>query len=193
MNKPIRESLLPISIYKFKEWGYLNEAYTAGNIYWADAMGYKKDVLFEINLSDKFFKLKYKVRPFGSGEEYQEIEEKYKITSTPCNYGGKRYWFICPMTSNGKHCGKRVANLYIGSGSNYFACRHCYNMTYSSRNDSLNYALPDYEKQEEKIKRYYYNGKPTRKYKRLLKIEESIDNSFIKSYYRLRRWNNSKK
>lgn len=29
-------------------------------------------------------------------------------------------------------CGRRVRKLYLGPGGTYFACRHCYNLTYES-------------------------------------------------------------
>ena len=47
---------------------------------------------------------------------------------TPCNFGGKRAWFICPVVG----CGRRVAILY---GGGIFACRHCYQLTYNSQNE----------------------------------------------------------
>ncbi len=50
-----------------------------------------------------------------------------------CNYGGKRPWFICPGY-NGRSCGRRVAILYCNGL--YFRCRHCFDLTYQSRNES---------------------------------------------------------
>ena len=29
------------------------------------------------------------------------------VVSTPCNYGGKRWWFICPLLVNGRACQRR--------------------------------------------------------------------------------------
>ncbi len=46
------------------------------------------------------------------------------FTSTPCNYGGKRYWFLCPV------CGKRVGKLYLLPEGRYYECRTCYSLTY---------------------------------------------------------------
>lgn len=45
-----------------------------------------------------------------------------RLTSTKCNYGGIRHWFLCPQ------CGKRVANLYGSS----LHCRHCANAVNAS-------------------------------------------------------------
>ena len=54
------------------------------------------------------------------------------LTSTFPYYGGERYWFICPLSG----CGRRVAKLYLPIGAKYFGCRHCYNLSYASRNVS---------------------------------------------------------
>ena len=56
--------------------------------------------------------------------------EPYRIWIewTPCHYGGKRPWFVCP-----RGCGHRVAILYYGESP---ACRHCYRLTYESQQES---------------------------------------------------------
>lgn len=50
------------------------------------------------------------------------------IEWTPCNFGGKRAWFICP-----RGCGHRVAILY---GIGELACRHCRQLSYECQQDS---------------------------------------------------------
>jgi hypothetical protein len=49
---------------------------------------------------------------------------RIQATSTPCNYGNHRYWFICP----GKDCGNRAAKLYMVDGQ--FKCRKCHKLNY---------------------------------------------------------------
>ena len=53
-------------------------------------------------------------------------------TGTSQPHGGQRFWFRCP--ANG--CGRMVAKLYLPPWGRYFACRHCYDLTYQSCNDS---------------------------------------------------------
>ena len=60
--------------------------------------------------------------------EKTKMEYKVDITDTPCHLGGVRYWFICPL----RNCGRRVGKLYLPLGGKYFACRHCYDLTYRS-------------------------------------------------------------
>lgn len=116
-------------------------------------------------------------------QEKKDFDYKIPLTTTPCRYGGKRYWFTCPWYKNGNYCGKRVGVLY--KDGDYFACRHCYNLSYSSRNSSGifrmygNITIPDVDRAREKVKRTHYKGKPTRKYRRYLKMEDSIENAFI--------------
>ena len=54
------------------------------------------------------------------------IQEYIYLSTTPCNYGGVRYWFYCPV------CNQRVAKLYIKTKR--FLCRNCNNLSYYSSN-----------------------------------------------------------
>lgn len=63
------------------------------------------------------------------------IEYGLIVTTTPCNYGGVRYWFQCPI------CGNRYRILYgsvLGP-----VCRNCLGLTYYSQRrtkTALNYS-----------------------------------------------------
>lgn len=58
------------------------------------------------------------------------------ITSTPCNYGGVRLWFICPGWKNGVSCRRRCRKLYLSPTGHVFACRVCHELTYESTQKS---------------------------------------------------------
>jgi hypothetical protein len=64
--------------------------------------------------------------------EYKNFGYYVDLIATPCRYGGVRYWFRCPLTVNGKYCGRKVAVLY--RGNDFFGCSNCFNLTYESRN-----------------------------------------------------------
>jgi hypothetical protein len=72
--------------------------------------------------------LTYRTRSWQAAE-WKTITQRIPITWTDCHFGGQRPWFVC--SSDGQHCGRRVAVLY-GAGS-YFACRHCYELAYESQ------------------------------------------------------------
>jgi hypothetical protein len=46
------------------------------------------------------------------------------------------------------------------------------------RGSSVTY--PDIDKLEKEIKRYYYNDKPTRKYRRLMKMQNKIEGDLFR-------------
>jgi hypothetical protein len=58
------------------------------------------------------------------------------LTSTIPNYGGLRWWFLCPMSKDGVLCNRRTSRLYLPSGEKYFGCRQCHDLTYMSCQDS---------------------------------------------------------
>jgi hypothetical protein len=64
----------------------------------------------------------------SGGTDWEDRSYPVYLTTTPCNIGGERHWFCCPVPS----CGKRVAVLY---GGRYFACRTCHKLAYSSQRE----------------------------------------------------------
>jgi len=56
----------------------------------------------------------------------------YNVTliNTPCNYGGVRWWFLCPLTW------RRASKLYLPPGATSFACRKAYRLPYRSQRES---------------------------------------------------------
>jgi len=51
------------------------------------------------------------------------------LSRTPCNFGGSRVWFHCPVPT----CGRRVRVLF---GGDVFACRKCAELAYASTRDA---------------------------------------------------------
>jgi len=79
------------------------------------------------------------------------LTEKIEVFSMSCNYGGFRYFGVCPC------CKKKVSALYLNTA--YFACRTCLNLCYRSQNRTLSDRL--YEK-ENKIEKKLNNDLFTR-------------------------------
>jgi len=55
-----------------------------------------------------------------------------EVTSTRCRFGGRRFWFRCPLLRNGVPCKRRVLRLYLPPGGQLFGCRHCHDLAYES-------------------------------------------------------------
>lgn len=65
------------------------------------------------------------------GCDWRPMEYPVRLDWTPCNFGGRRAWFLCPAQG----CGRRVARIYIGSAG-IFACRHCYQLAYACQRET---------------------------------------------------------
>jgi hypothetical protein len=64
----------------------------------------------------------------------EKIENDYPVqmSYTRPHYGGRRWWFICPLVKAGQVCGRRVAKLYLPGGALHFGCRYCHDLTYTT-------------------------------------------------------------
>lgn len=75
----------------------------------------------------------YTAKPaFASTDKATSLEYSVELDQTFPHYGGVRWWFICPLVVNGQPCQRRVSKLYLPPNAQYFGCRHCYDLTYSS-------------------------------------------------------------
>ncbi|PLC51433.1 hypothetical protein CR159_04240 [Pollutimonas subterranea] len=92
---------------------------TAYSWYWKDASG---TVMAAID-----------VRALRGGVQFDyrlndehEVSECVQTTTTACNYGGERIWFVCPC------CDRRCAIVYL---SRQVACRTCQKFRYPSQSE----------------------------------------------------------
>lgn len=184
MSKTEVEDVKKIEASFLRKHGYF-KGWRNGTITWTSGWsGDKSSVGVEVSTLDgeDYLRIHYTQTEWRTGEK-KDFDYKIPLTTTPCVYGGQRYWFICPWYKNGVYCGRRVAKLY--KDGDYFACRHCYNLTYESRKLSgvaksfgRIISIPEVEKAREEVRRMYYKGKPTKKYLRYLKLEEQSEMAF---------------
>ena len=119
-SKTTTESQHSVDVRWMKKQGYLRPG-VAGSLTWS--WGGKQTGFINYRMETGRMVLSYRYRRHGG--EWEDVEEIVLLDWTPCNYGGKRAWVLCP------HCNRRVAVLY-GAGR-YFLCRHCYDLTYASQ------------------------------------------------------------
>ena len=62
----------------------------------------------------------------------EAVDYKVQLVTTKPNYGGHRWWFICPIVRRDGGPPRRVAKLHLPSGSKYFGSREAYGLTYTS-------------------------------------------------------------
>ena len=130
-------------------------------------------LLVDVTTDDPFVILMYTLTDRNGNKT--DYKREVSLLKTPCNFGGIRYWFACPV------CFKCVGGLYRPPGDIYFCCRGCHNLSYNSRNESrlgrfgnIGYNIVAERKIEElysQIKRWTWQGRPTRKVRRLRALE----------------------
>ncbi len=192
MAKQQAEGSNRLSVFFLKKHGYFDKdlSWKSGTITWTYGYSENKSSIGITMRRDNwntldertFIKLNYTHTDHWSGEK-ADMNFDIELTDTPCRYGGKRYWFICPLSKNGQYCGKRVGVIY-GIGK-WFGCRHCGNIAYQSQFEGGSFRVgsvcePDVEKAYNEVKTQYYKGKPTRRYKRYLRLRNKMDNSWLR-------------
>jgi len=131
-KKKTVDSQLSISVKKLREWGYLSSHSISGTIRWSRRDGWE---IASIGIFVSFDGAKEGVMLLDSlYNKTERLSYEVKLETTRCHFGGIRWWFICPLSRDGIPCGRRVGVLYVVG--KYAGCRHCYNLTYKSCQDS---------------------------------------------------------
>ena len=184
MGKPEIEHLLKIKTRFLKKYHYLKRD-SAGVITWYGSWNRKNEQagIQTITIKDnKYARINYTLTSTRTSEK-RDFNYTIPLTTTPCNFGGVRYWFRCQLIKNGELCNRRVANLY--KYGDLFGCRHCHDLTYGSRNlsgfyKSFGVLLSDDEllQKEHEIRCRFYKGKPTKRYARFLRLTKRHEEMF---------------
>jgi hypothetical protein len=103
-------------------------AHVSGSLVWKMIRSGEKvgEIGFEARLLDhgpQWIRLHYSVNS-------KPMDYKVYLTSTRCNFGGVRWWWLCPLS------GRRVAKLYLPPGATVFAARKAYGLPYRSQRES---------------------------------------------------------
>ena len=110
------EDSLTLDINKLVRDGMIRTGvWCSGNLIWRQVSTGEKtaSIAYEANAKDPYgawFRVHYRVN--GELQDYRITME-----TTQPNYGGRRWWFRCPLTSN------RVAKLHLPPGEILFGSR----------------------------------------------------------------------
>jgi hypothetical protein len=109
-------------------------AWTSGSLSWKPAgeaepiatIGFEADVADPARAS---MRLRYTLND-------KPVDYRVRLTTTRPNFGGLRWWFICPMVRADGEPRGRVAKLYLPPGQAYFGSRESHGLTYASCQES---------------------------------------------------------
>ena len=183
------DSTKSITIKFLKRNGYLEkDNHKYGEIIWSRNGEETGRVSLSTCLDERGDSVSFNYRVRQQGEEWKSMNYKFNLLKTPCYFGGYRYWFQCGLCKRNVYCGRRVGVLYLVG--DYFGCRHCADLSYESCNEGKRFrgypfsVLIKGMKAEElykTIKRKFYNGKVTRKYKQYLKLNEVSEEDYLRA------------
>ena len=125
MTKITTDQCLGLDIKSLIKLGIV-EAGRSGTLSWSNG----SQISYACYSDDSDRPLTLELNYFRNSES---VTQRIPIVWTDMPKGGKRPWFICPVSKNGIYCGRRVGKLFLSPGGTYFACRHCYNLAYESQ------------------------------------------------------------
>ena len=170
------DEVLQLNISKLKQWGYLEpDQVKSGTLTWSSNGNPTGSISIRVNINCErtYIELDYKFRD-------EPRKSKVMLVSIPSNLGkGKVWYFVCP------HTNKRCRKLYLISG--YFLHREAFNgCMYESQTKSKKWREMEkmfgcyfdsdkcYAELFSKHFKKFYNGKPTKRYLKLMqKISQS--------------------
>ncbi len=122
-NRWTREKILAAGVHQSGGWNWL-----IGPTKAASSIGYE---VCTLDLANPWVRLHYTVTRTG-----QALDYTVRLATTRPRFGGLRWWFLCPLSKNGRPCGRRVGKLYLAAHSVYYGCRRCHDLTYTSCQES---------------------------------------------------------
>jgi len=126
--QPTLENYRCLDINLMSQEGAIKEgALVKGQWVWSDvetdeessSIGYNSNTKDENNL---YLKVSYTLT-----DSRLKFDYKIRLSTSKPYYGGKRYWFLCPVTE------KRVSKLYLIPSDGHFVSRHVYKILYASQ------------------------------------------------------------
>lgn len=184
MAKTVVEDCRKVQMWWLKKHGYLCQ-YASGGIEWTNNDDSKSSIGFTISTIECYIRFHYTQTDYYTDEK-TTVDYRFNLVTTPCNYGGKRYWFICGLYRDNRYCGRRVGKLYKPPGAKWFGCRYCWDLSYEARQNKLsttssyNFLFKILRLNikiillNKKIKHFFWKGKITKKYQKLLKYGDVL-------------------
>jgi len=129
-TRPVVEDGLSLDLCRLiRQKNIVPGSWVSGSLIWrnVDTGEQTASIGYEANMirpDDAWMRLHY--RRDDTPEDY-----RVRLTTTRPNYGGLRWWFVCPSR------GTRAGKLHLPSGGNLFASRQAYGLAYRSQSEPV--------------------------------------------------------
>ncbi|MFC1782012.1 hypothetical protein ACFL02_00315 [Planctomycetota bacterium] len=173
------EGALKISVFQLNQWGVFGSSYQEGSFTWKNNWTGRENAVGYVMQMGEIPHIRLSYTTTTPDREKHDFNYPIMFTSTPCYFGGKRFWFVCPL------CSQRAGIVYLTGKFNRFFCRECSNLTYESRNEPkiarwhpsfISIVLESKLNQlYQNITRWKYAGKPTKKARKIRRLERYLD------------------
>lgn len=132
------EDCLRLDISEMRRAGFLQPGWRSGIWRWRNSVTKEAyaSVSYVVNMTEHSPGVHLEYRVTARDGTKRELAYAISLQSSSCHFGGKRWWFTCPLLTDGQPCRRRVRVLYLPPGSDYFGCRHCHQLTYRSSQQS---------------------------------------------------------
>jgi hypothetical protein len=142
-SRAVVEDCISLSITQLLRRGIIGSGSGGGTLSWRNVETGEENgsVGFWVDAEDVelvILHLKYTVT---IDDVKTDIKEAVRLSYTRPHFGGKRWWFLCPLKKNGKACCSRVGRLHLPPGGHYFGCRKCYDLTYQACQESHKFEI----------------------------------------------------
>lgn len=158
-----------------KQLGYLDSDYVSGLVEWDNDNSVTVTVC-----RDELDNLAVYVK-YTQTNHYRDTTKSFnypiQTTWSECNYGGRRYWFVCESYRRGQYCGRRVGILYMRD--EMYSCRLCSRLAYESQQKThtsfmsrqMNRLdkLIEMEEMADNMRVKKWRGRPTRRFAKILR------------------------
>lgn len=191
MSKDLCDEIKSISTSFLKKHQYFQQGEHAGIITWSGSVGEDSSISVNSTVHDGIGWMRLRYTQTGWDGKKESLDYTVSLTATKCRLGGRRFWFICPLTKDGKSCQRRVGKLYI-SGK-YFGCRTCNELGYRTQYRKYNGPLSrefkiikladEIDEKRNKMRVKFWKGRPTKRYAKLLEESEAMRRLAREQYF----------
>lgn len=132
------EACRTIDAARWQSEGFFRPGFRVGPVSWVwsdpETREERASISFETDCDETTGSVRLRYSMIRGGERIP-YDYRVDLTTTRTSWDRLRWWFACPLSSNGNACGRRVRILYLPFGAGYYGCRHCFNLTYRSCNE----------------------------------------------------------